>query len=141
MDSESPELYVPDLAGLIDVERPETLVFDLSTYQRYDPERAVVTLAYANQVNGLGIVVWNLEPGQENDYHAHPSTEHLHLVIEGEAEYTLAGRPAVTVRVGQAVMVPAMVPHGVRNTSAERCSYVAVNSPGDYQKVLVERSS
>lgn len=141
MDTESPELYVPDLAGLIDVKRPETLVFDLSTYQRYDPERAVVTLAYANQANGLGIVVWNLEPGQENDYHLHPSTEHLHLVIEGEAEYTIADRPAVTVRVGQTVMIPAMVPHGVRNVGTERCSYVAVNSPGDYQKVLVERSS
>jgi mannose-6-phosphate isomerase-like protein (cupin superfamily) len=33
-------------------------------------------------------------------------------------------------------MVPANVAHGIRNVGAERCSYVAINSPGDYQKVL-----
>jgi quercetin dioxygenase-like cupin family protein len=134
---ESTELFVPDLAGRIDPSVPESLVVDLSTYQQFDAERAVVALMYGNIANnGLGIVMWNLEPGQENDFHRHPTTEHLHLIIAGEAEYTIEDRAPVTVRVGQAVMVPANIAHGIRNVGDQRCSYVAINSPGDYQKVL-----
>lgn len=137
MTEEAHEKFVPDLAGRIDPDDVSTLVFDLATYQQFDADAAVVTLAYAR--GGLGIVMWNLEPGQENDYHLHPTTEHLHVVVEGECEYTLADEPSVTVGVGQAVMVPAQVPHGIRNRTEKRCSYIAITSPGDYQKVLVER--
>jgi quercetin dioxygenase-like cupin family protein len=141
MLNESPERFVPDLVGRIDAEDPDTLIVDLATYQVFDAESAVVTLMYTNIASsGLGIVVWNLEPGQENDFHRHPDTEHLHVVLAGEAEYTLADRPPVTVRVGQAVMVPANIPHGIRNTGTQRCSYLAINSPGDYQKVLAKRT-
>jgi quercetin dioxygenase-like cupin family protein len=137
----SPERFVPDLVGRIDAENPESLIVDLSTYQVFDADSAVVTLMYTNIAsNGLGIVVWNLEPGQENDFHRHPETEHIHVMLAGEAEYTIADRPPVTVRVGQAVMVPANIPHGIRNTGTQRCSYLAVTSPGDYQKVLAERT-
>jgi quercetin dioxygenase-like cupin family protein len=89
----------------------------------------------------IGVVVWNLEPGQENDYHLHPTSEHLHIVIAGECEYTLGDRQPVIVRRGEAVMVPAGVAHGIRNTTSERASYVAIVSPGPYKKVRVDRSS
>jgi quercetin dioxygenase-like cupin family protein len=141
MLNESPERFVPDLVGRIDTEDPDSLIVDLATYQMFDADSAVVTLMYTNIASsGLGIVVWNLEPGQENDFHRHPDTEHLHVMLAGEAEYTLADRPPVTVRVGQAVMVPANIPHGIRNTGTQRCSYLAINSPGDYQKVLADRA-
>ena len=139
MLKETPERFVAELAGRIDTSVPESLVLDMSTYQQFDAEAAVVTLVYGNIAdNGLGIVVWNLEPGQCNDYHSHPTTEHLHVIVAGEAEYTLADRPPITVGVGQAVMVPAGMAHGVRNVGSGRCSYLAINSPGDYQKILVE---
>jgi len=138
---ESPERFVPDLVGRIQPASPESLVVDLATYQQFDDEHAVVTLMYSNIGDGgLGIVMWNLEPGQENDYHRHPETEHLHVIVAGEAEYTLAGGAPITVGVGQAVMVPANVPHGIRNVGAGRCSYLAVTSPGEYQKVLADRA-
>ena len=69
-----------------------TLVFDVSKYQVFSPESATVVFTYIT--GQLGIVVWNLEPGQENDYHLHPTTEHLHVVLEGECEYTLGDIPA-----------------------------------------------
>ncbi|WP_139805207.1 cupin domain-containing protein [Mycobacterium intermedium] len=47
----------------------------------------------------------------------------------------------VVVRVGQAVMVPAGIPHGIRNVGTQRCSYLAVTGPGEYQKVLVDKGS
>ena len=140
MSSQLEERVVTNLIGKLNPSQPESLAFDFSTYQQFDAERPVVTLMYSNIAKqGLGIVVWNLEPGQENDYHLHPSTEHLHIVLTGEAEYKLGNHAPFRVKAGQGVMVPANLPHGIRNVGTERCSYVAVNSPGDYQKILVDR--
>ena len=139
MTEEAHEKIVPDFAQDIDRTDPSTLVFDFSKYQQFDADSATVVFTYIT--GQLGIVVWNLEPGQENDFHVHPTTEHLHVVLEGECEYSLADLPPVVVRKGQAVMVPEQVPHGIRNVGTTRASYVAITSPGDYQKVLVDRPS
>jgi quercetin dioxygenase-like cupin family protein len=139
MAEASHEKIVAEMANDIDRENPASLVFDLSKYQVYSPESATVVFAYIS--GQLGMVFWNLEPGQENDYHMHPTTEHLHVVVAGEVEYTLGDLDPIRVTAGQAVMVPEQVPHGIRNVGTTRASYFAVTSPGDYQKVLVERSS
>jgi quercetin dioxygenase-like cupin family protein len=139
MAEASHEKIVAEMASDIDRENPASLVFDLSKYQVYSPESATVVFAYIS--GQLGMVFWNLEPGQENDYHMHPTTEHLHVVVAGEVEYTLGDLDPIRVTAGQAVMVPEQVPHGIRNVGTTRASYFAVTSPGDYQKVLVERSS
>jgi quercetin dioxygenase-like cupin family protein len=139
MAEASHEKIVAEMAGDIDRENPASLVFDLSKYQVYSPESATVVFAYIS--GQIGMVFWNLEPGQENDYHMHPTTEHLHVVVAGEVEYTLGDLDPIRVTAGQAVMVPEKVPHGIRNVGTTRASYFAVTSPGDYQKVLVERSS
>jgi quercetin dioxygenase-like cupin family protein len=139
MAEASHEKIVAEMAKDIDRENPASLVFDLSKYQVYSPESATVVFAYIS--GQLGMVFWNLEPGQENDYHMHPTTEHLHVVVAGEVEYTLGDLDPIRVTAGQAVMVPEQVPHGIRNVGTTRASYFAVTSPGDYQKVLVERSS
>jgi quercetin dioxygenase-like cupin family protein len=139
MAEESHEKIVAEMAQDIDRENLSSLVFDLSKYQVYSPETATVVFAYIS--GQLGMVFWNLEPGQENDYHMHPTTEHLHVVVAGEVEYTLGDADPVRVTTGQAVMVPEKVPHGIRNVGTTPASYFAVTSPGDYQKVLVERPS
>ena len=58
-----------------------------------------------------------------------------------EPVITLDDRDPVIVKPGQAVMVPEQVPHGIRNVGTEPASYIAITSPGDYQKVLVDRPS
>lgn len=131
------EKAVLDLMGAIDPSNPSSLIFSLSRYQQFDDKLPTVVLTYV--MGQLGVVVWNLEPGQENDYHLHPTAEHLHIFIEGECEYTLGELPPVITRVGDAVMVPAGVAHGIRNISDKRASYVAIVSPGPYEKVRVER--
>jgi quercetin dioxygenase-like cupin family protein len=137
MAEESHEKIVPEMAKDIDRSDLSTLVFDVSKYQVFSPETATVVFTYIT--GQLGIVVWNLEPGQENDYHMHPTTEHLHVVLAGECEYTLGDQEPIVVRPGQAVMVPEQIPHGIRNKGTTRASYMAITSPGDYQKVLVDR--
>jgi quercetin dioxygenase-like cupin family protein len=137
MPEEAHEKIVAEMAKDIDREKLETLVFDLEKYQVYSDDMATVAFAYIS--GQLGVVFWNLEPGQENDYHMHPTTEHLHVVVAGEVEYTLGDLDPITVKAGQAVMVPEQVPHGIRNKGIVNASYFAVTSPGDYQKVLVDR--
>jgi len=130
------EKFVIDFLGKITAEDLGSLVFPLSKFQQFDDKLPTVVPSYVGQIS---VVVWNLGPGQENDYHLHPNSEHLHIVIEGECEYTLGDRPPAVVRTGEAVMVPAGVPHGIRNTGDKRASYVAITSPGPYEKVRVER--
>jgi quercetin dioxygenase-like cupin family protein len=137
MAEESHEKIVAELAKDIDRSDLSTLIFDTSKYQVYSPESATVVFTYIT--GQLGVVVWNLEPGQENDYHMHPTTEHLHVVLAGECEYTLGDQAPVVVRPGQAVMVPEQIPHGIRNVGTTPASYMAITSPGDYEKVLVDR--
>lgn len=130
------EKFVTDFMGTINADDLASLVFPLSRFQSFDDELPTVVPGYLGQIS---MVVWNLNPGQANDYHLHPSSEHLHIVMQGECEYALGDQPPVVVRAGDAVMVPAGVPHGIRNCGAEPASYVAITSPGPYEKVRVER--
>lgn len=133
------ERFIADLVPNMDPNDITSLVFSLSTYQIFDEEAPTAVMAYA--ASHLGLIMWNLQPGQENDYHVHPATEHLHIVVEGEVEYTLGDRPPVMLKAGDAAMVPAGVPHGIRNLSDKPASYFAIASmkSGPYEKVLVER--
>ena len=131
------EKLVTDLVGTIDPKSLSSLVFPLSRFQQFDEKLPTVVLSYT--AGQIGVCVWNLEPGQQNDYHVHPTTEHLHIVIEGECEYQLGDQAPVITRVGDAIMVPAGIPHGIRNISDKRASYVAITSPGPYEKQRLER--
>jgi len=132
------ERFVNELASAIDAADPPSLYFDVSTYQLFDDEAPTAVLASAT--TELGLIMWNLAPGQENDYHVHPGTEHLHIIVQGEVEYTLADGPPRTLTVGQAVLVPAGIPHGIRNVSDAPASYFAVGPlSGPYVKAILKR--
>ena len=132
------ERFINELAPAMDAADPPSLYFDMSTYQIFDKQAPTAVLTSAT--TELGLIMWNLAPGQENDYHVHPSTEHLHIIIQGEVEYTLGDGPSRTLTVGQAVLVPAGIPHGIRNVSDEPASYFAVGPlSAPYVKTILER--
>jgi quercetin dioxygenase-like cupin family protein len=124
----------------MDPKNVSSLVFSMSTYQVFDDDAATAVLAFSQ--GEMGLVMWNLGPGQENDYHLHPSTDHLHVIVEGQVEYTLGGGEPVTVKVGEAVMVPEGVAHGIRNVTDQRATYLAIvrtRAGTTYEKILAER--
>lgn len=136
------EKFVPDLVSAMNPDDVKTLVFSMSTYQIFDEEAPTAVFAYGGDQNGLGLLMWNLLPGQENDYHMHPASEHVQIVVQGAVEYTLADEEPVMLEAGDAVMVPPGVPHGIRNVSDAPASYFAVTtsrSGAGYEKVVVER--
>ena len=65
----------------------------------------------------LRLLVWNLEPGQENSVHVHPSFAQTLIVLE-DSSAVLKGDNVelVPIKAGQCLVAPRGIPHGIRNT-------------------------
>src|SRR5437762_46425 len=86
---------------------PETLgtgVHDPRSFRSFSAERAKVVRMYADQ--DLSLVVWNLEPGQENDLHRHVENAHALIVLEGHGDYVRGDGTTVPVTAGECVIIP-----------------------------------
>jgi quercetin dioxygenase-like cupin family protein len=68
------------------------------------------------------VVYFEIEPGYRLGTHT-DSAEEILLILEGEAEVTL-GDERGQVSAGEMALVPAMVPHGMRNVGEERVRVV-----------------
>ena len=64
------------------------------------------------------VVYFEIEPGYRLGTHT-DSAEEILLVLEGEVDVTL-GEEEGRLSAGQMAVVPAMVPHGMRNVGEER---------------------
>lgn len=66
-------------------------------------------------------------PGVTAVRHSHPGEE-LVYVIEGELEYQLDGKPPITVKTGDVLLIPYGTPHAVKNVgsgnAAELATYI-----------------
>src|SRR5262245_62081771 len=68
------------------------------------------------------------EPGQEHGLHAHAGTDKVYHVLVGEGLFLLEGGD-VEMRAGDLLVAPEGVPHGIRNTGAERLLVLVVMAP------------
>jgi quercetin dioxygenase-like cupin family protein len=59
-----------------------------------------------------------LGPHGEAPWHMHPGAQELLYVLEGHLILEVKGRPTSTLSSGEIVLIPAEVPHFVRNESA-----------------------
>ena len=63
---------------------PETLgkgVLNLKDFKKFSADKGVPVRVYEDP--DLRLLVWNLEPGQENSVHVHPSFAQTLIVLEG----------------------------------------------------------
>jgi quercetin dioxygenase-like cupin family protein len=60
-----------------------------------------------------------LEPGTTAPKHSHPGEEIIY-VLDGTWEYTLEGKPPVTLAAGDVLFIPAGMIHSARNVGPER---------------------
>ena len=60
-----------------------------------------------------------LAPGTTTPRHTHPGGEIIY-VLEGTWEYTVEGRPPVTLKTGDVLFIPAGTIHSARNVGAGR---------------------
>ncbi|HSF14577.1 MAG TPA: cupin domain-containing protein [Vicinamibacteria bacterium] len=72
-------------------------------------------------VTGREVVqtIVELGPGTTAPRHSHPGEEIIY-VLEGTWEYTVEGKPAVTLKAGDVVFIPAGKIHSARNVGSDR---------------------
>ncbi len=68
------------------------------------------------------------EPGQEHRLHTHEGMDKVYHVLSGSGHFLLEGRE-MPMSSGALLVAPDGVPHGVRNTSADRLVLLAVLAP------------
>ena len=65
-----------------------------------------------------------LAPGTTAPRHTHPGEEIIY-VLEGTWEYTVEGKPPVTLKAGDVLFIPAGTIHSARNVGAGRATELA----------------
>jgi quercetin dioxygenase-like cupin family protein len=68
------------------------------------------------------------EPGQEHALHAHADMDKVYQVISGTGLFLLDGEE-IAMDAGVMLVAPEGVPHGIRNTGANRLVVLAVLAP------------
>ena len=119
---------------------PETVgtgVANPLEFRRFSPEQGFVVAMYKDQ--DVSVVVWNLEPGQENSTHVHQASAHVMLVLEGSGQRISDTADPAPIRAGETLIVPRGVVHGIRNTGDTRMSYLAITTlgEGDYVRAPI----
>jgi len=69
------------------------------------------------------------EPGQEHALHSHAGLDKVYQVLAGRGEFLLADR-VIPMQAGVMLIAPEGVPHGIRNSGADRLLVLAILAPG-----------
>jgi len=68
-----------------------------------------------NQVQESIVILAEFQPGQGSPWHNHPGAQEILYVLEGNVTAEVEGRAAATIKAGEIILIPAEVPHMVRN--------------------------
>jgi len=72
-------------------------------------------------------VVITLAPGQAQEVHVHPATDHAWFIVSGTGEVTMEDGKRAQVEPGFFAVHPRNSVHGVRNTGEDDFVYIAVS--------------
>lgn len=98
----------------------------LAAEQRFSPEKMQKVSLF--ETDRMFTDVYCLEPGQAQRAHAHSNADKVYVVIEGKAR-VLVGAEECDVEAGSAVLAPAGVEHGVRNSGMDRVVMLVFMAP------------
>jgi len=108
---------------------------DLRDYVTFDPAGAAGRRVFTTDVVAVDLVC--LEPGQVLPARAFPTADAIYTVLGGRA-WVVTDDAEVTLDPLQSVMVPATVPHGLRNASPDPLILQVVISPPDEAPAAAE---
>lgn len=106
----------------------EPIAVDLRDYVVFNRGEAVTQRVLATDVVAIDLVC--LEPQQVIGARAFPTADVVYTVLGGRA-WVVTDEAEATLEPLQSVLVPAAVPHGVRNDSADPLILQVVVSPPD----------
>jgi quercetin dioxygenase-like cupin family protein len=106
----------------------EPVAVDLRDYVDFDLAEAVGRRVFTTDVVAVDVVC--LEPAQQIDARTLAGADAIYTVLGGRA-WVVTDEAEVTLDPLQAVVVPAGIPHGVRNDGADPLILQLVVSPPD----------
>jgi mannose-6-phosphate isomerase-like protein (cupin superfamily) len=92
----------------------------------YSPDKMGKSTMFSSERLLVGLNAF--EPGQSHALHAHAGMDKVYSVVEGQGVFLLEGRE-LPMRAGDLLVAPEGVPHGIRNTSAQRLLVIAILAP------------
>jgi len=98
--------------------------------------RAGFPISSGTGTKSTTVVYFELEPGEHLGSHT-DSAEEVLLVVSGRGEATI-GEEEAAVRMGTLAVVPALVPHSVRNTGEETLRVVGFFSSSTVLSIFAE---
>lgn len=105
---------------------PSARVFNIAEYVFPDPVKLRSGRMYVG--DEFRAVVLTLVPGQGQDVHMHPETDHAWFIVSGTAEATMEDGKKQTVGPGQFLVHPRTTVHGIKNTGTENFVYIALST-------------
>jgi quercetin dioxygenase-like cupin family protein len=99
-------------------------------------QRAAFPLYKSTGTKNLSVVYFEIEPGNSLGTHT-DSAEEIILVLEGAAEATL-DQEIGPLSKGELALIPAMVPHSVRNVGSEPLKVIGFFSSPNVVSTFVE---
>ena len=106
----------------------EPIAVDLRDYVDFDLDAAAGRRVFTTDVVAVDLVC--LEPGQVIDARTLPGADAIYTVLGGRA-WVVTDEAEVTLDPLQAVVVPAGIPHGLRNDAPDPLILHVVVSPPD----------
>ena len=98
---------------------PHAQPFPLKDQVGYEPGK-VVSLTLA-QRPGVGMTLFAFDAGEAISTHAAPG-DAMATILEGTAQITIDGVPH-TLNAGEAVIMPAGIPHAVQAVTHSKCTW------------------
>jgi mannose-6-phosphate isomerase-like protein (cupin superfamily) len=92
----------------------------------YEPDKMGKSTLFQSSRLLVGLNAF--EPGQAHALHAHTNMDKVYSVVEGEGVFLLEDRE-LPMKAGDLLVAPEGVPHGIRNTGAQRLLVLAILAP------------
>jgi quercetin dioxygenase-like cupin family protein len=92
----------------------------------------------SNQVQETIVTLAEFQPHQAAPWHMHPGAQEIFYVVEGNVMAEVEGREATMIAAGGVALIPADVPHSVRNDDANvSVKALVIHSRADKQKPIL----
>jgi quercetin dioxygenase-like cupin family protein len=105
----------------------KTEILDFQKLKKFSDEKRHKETIWSDDHSNINLFC--MKPGQEMVTHTHHGS-HIWIVLEGKGEFQ-SGKEKQIIDSGKIVVVPALVEHGIRNTSNEELVFASITAQGD----------
>jgi mannose-6-phosphate isomerase-like protein (cupin superfamily) len=105
----------------------KTQILDFNKLKKFSDDKRHQEVIWSDEHSSIKLLC--MKPGQEITTHTHHGS-HMWVVLEGSGEFRFEGKMEVIDR-GKIVIVPALVDHGIRNSSKENLVLASIATAGD----------